>query len=126
MKIREAAPDAELQKGQRNDFQLTLKEIDKNEDEVNYHFLLRTNASVIQTLIKRSDEVEGDGAEEDTKKKSKSREDRNFDRIPTCPEEECLFYFKKLTYEWGQDLENRPESVKRSVAGKNVGKNDIE
>ncbi|RGB31398.1 Prp18-domain-containing protein [Rhizophagus diaphanus] len=99
----------ERTEGQRNDFMRTLEEMDTNLD--------------LEALKKQQDEEESR-----TSKKKKTTEDSVLDNTPISIEllekdPDKLFvliytFLRRLIREWEQEMNNRPDHVKRSVQGK--------
>jgi len=107
------APEPELQKGQRNDFSTAMKEIEGElevgDDEIAALSKSEDDLQDADDGVKKSD-IDDDNEEEDKREEPKDGE--------KCREDICLHLFKKLIKEWQQELNCRPESVKRTATGK--------
>lgn len=101
--------DSDMTEGQTNDF---LRDI---------YLLQKRQKSGMNDRKKEKKGNEGDGEEKDVNEK----EDKDAKKMAAefeelCDEDKILVFFKRLLNEWGKELEEMPETEKRTAAGKSM------
>ncbi|CAN6440890.1 unnamed protein product [Victoria cruziana] len=112
----------EMTEGQTNDFLRDIAELRKRQKTGMLHHKTSKEKDAMED---GEEDDEGDGGQSGEGGSSGVDVDKDLKRMKAnfedlCDEDKILVFFKRLLHEWNQELEQRPESEKRTAKGKSM------